>query len=396
MGGIPGFAAGTTQLPPGAGPFIALLRAAGLWKSTGGGGGMGPQTEAQSLGWRDFTQQGTQAMQTAADRTGAAFEETAAKVNKTFESALQGVPGLFGTSQVTAEDMRKSQLGIYQPKADEYLRQLSDEVLNGKDWGAGVDIKDAAKRAGIDPNLPNDIILELVKEAWNNSSLFAEGKNLDLINTDAVKAAIEQQQKELSGQASLKAMFGITDENLQQQSEALGQGLAAVFGGAADSEAVKGTGVALMGGITVGLSDTGAASTAVGTMANAMKTAIGTPENQTALYDNGYATWGAWGKGLAAAAAAAPIPTPGGGVGPAEKPPGTTPPGKAVGVGYWQGGWMTVHANETIYAPRGTTVRNARESNRGGTTIVNNVTINSQIDKEAFLAEMARRVRRAS
>jgi hypothetical protein len=57
---------------------------------------------------------------------------------------------------------------------------------------------------------------------------------------------------------------------------------------------------------------------------------------------------------------------------------------------------MTVHANETIYAPRGTTVRNARESNRGGTTIVNNVTINSQIDKEAFLAEMARRVRRAS
>jgi hypothetical protein len=146
------------------------------------------------------------------------------------ENALQSVPGLFGTSQVTAEDMRKSQLGIYQPKADEYLRQLSDEVLNGKDWGANVDIKDAAKRAGIDPNLPNDIILELVKEAWNNSSLFAEGKNLDLINTDAVKAAIEQQQKELSGQASLKALFGINDENLKTQSEQLGQGLAAVFG----------------------------------------------------------------------------------------------------------------------------------------------------------------------
>ncbi len=393
--GVPGFAGGTTQLPPGAGPFIALLRAAGLWKSVDSSGGMGPKTQAESAGWRDFTNQGTEAMQTAADRTGAAFEETAAKVNKTFESALQSVPGLFGTSQVTADDMKKSKLGLYQPKADEYLRQLSDEVMNGKDWGAGVDIKDAAKRAGIDPNLPNDIILELVKEAWNNSSLFAEGKNLDLINTDAVKAAIEQQQKELSGQASLKALFGITDENLQAQSEALGQGLAAVFGGASETDAVKGAGSALMAGITTGLSDQTAASTAVNTMAGAMKTAIGTPENQTALYDNGYASWGAWGKGLAAAAAAAPLPMPGGGQGPATNP-NTTPPGRAVGTGFWQGGWMTVHANETLYAPRGTQVRNAREGARGGVTVINNVTIASQIDKEAFLSEMSRRIRRAS
>lgn len=392
-GRIPGFATGTTQLPPGAGPFIALLQAAGLWKSVDTSGGMGPKTQAESLGWRDFTNQGVQAMQTAADRTGAAFEETAGKVNKTFESALQSVPGLFGTSQVTADDMRKSQLGLYQPKADEYLRQLSDEVLNGKDWGAAVDIKDAAKRAGIDPNLPNDIILELVKEAWNNSSLFAEGKNLDLINTDAVKAAIEQQQKQLSGQASLKALFGITDENLTQQSEALGQGLAAVFGGASDTDAVKGAGAALMAGITTGLSDPGAASGAVKGMADAMKTAQGTPENQAALYDNGYGAYGAWSKGWAAAAAAAPIVPPGGGtVGPV-----TNPASKAVGTGFWQGGWMTVHAGETLYAPRGTTVRNARESSRGGgVTVVNNVTINSQIDKEAFLADMARRIRRAS
>ena len=317
---------------------------------------------------------------------------TAASVNKTFESALQSVPGLFGTSQVTAEDMRKSQLGIYQPKADEYLRQLSDEVLNGKDWGAGVDIKDAAKRAGIDPNLPNDIILELVKEAWNNSSLFAEGKNLDLINTDAVKAAIEQQQKQLSGQASLKALFGITDENLQQQSEQLGQGLAAVFGGASESDAVKGAGAAIMGGITAGLSDPGAASTAVAGMANAMKTAQGTPENQTALYDNGYGAYAAWSKGWAAAAAAAPIVPPGGGT----MGPVTNPAGRAVGTGFWQGGWMTVHANETLYAPRGTEVRNAREGGRGGTVVNNYVTIASQIDEEAFLSKLARRVRRAS
>jgi hypothetical protein len=54
-----------------------------------------------------------------------------------------------------------------------------------------------------------------------------------------------------------------------------------------------------------------------------------------------------------------------------------------------------VHANETLYAPRGTTVRNARESARGGgTTIVNHVTINRQIDEAALLARLARQVRR--
>ena len=77
--------------------------------------------------------------------------------------------------------------------------------------------------------------------------------------------------------------------------------------------------------------------------------------------------------------------------------PVENPAGKAVGVGYWTGGYMTVHANETIYAPRGTQVRNARESARGnGTTIINNVTINRQVDEAALLARLARQVRRAS
>jgi len=66
-----------------------------------------------------------------------------------------------------------------------------------------------------------------------------------------------------------------------------------------------------------------------------------------------------------------------------------------VGVGYWSGGWMTVHANETIYAPRGTSVQTARESAEAGGTVVNNyVTINRAIDEEAFLARMARRLQR--
>jgi len=358
-------AGGTTQLPPGAGPIVALLGSLGLWKSAGAGAQIGPKTADQARGWQDFTQKGVQAMQTAADRTGAAFEDTAKKVNQTFESALQGVPGLFGTSSVTADDMRKSQLGLYQPKADEYLRQLSDEVLNNKEWGDKVDIKDAAKRAGIDPNLPNDIILELVKEAWNNSSLFAEGKNLDLINTDAVKAAIEQQQKELSGQASLKALFGINDENLQKQSEALGAGLASVFGGASETDAVKGAGTALFAKTMVGFTDPGVAAAGVKGMADSIVTATGTPENQAALYDAGGAGYDTYFNGWKAKANAAPIVPPGGGSGTA--PPGGTPPaGNALGTPSWRGGWTVAgeYGPELLNLPGGTSIYDAPTSQR--------------------------------
>lgn len=358
-------AGGTTQLPPGAGPIISLLGSLGLWKSANTGSSMGPKTADQARGWQDFTQKGVQAMQTAADRTGAAFEDTAKKVNQTFESALQGVPGLFGTSQVTAQDMELSKYGAYKPKADEYLRQLSDEVLNGKDHGDKVDIKDAAKRAGIDPNLPNEIILQLVKDAWSNSSLFAEGKNLDLINQDAVKAAIEQQQKEMSGQASLKALFGINDENLQKQSEALGQGLASVFGGASETDAVKGAGTALFAKTMVGFTDPATAAAGVKSMADSIVTATGTPENQAALYDAGGAGYDTYYHGWVAKANAAPIVPPSGGSG--TTPPGGTPPaGNALGTPFWRGGWTVAGENgpELLNLPGGTAIYDAPTSQR--------------------------------
>ena len=208
--------------------------------------------------------------------------------------------------------------------------------------------------------------------------MFAEGKNLDLINTDAVKAAIEQQQKQLSGQASLKALFGITDENLQQQSEQLGQGLAAVFGGASETDAVKGAGAAIMGGITAGLSDPGAASTAVAGMANAMKTAQGTPENQTALYDNGYGAYAAWSKGGSSSGAAPIVP-------PRRRHNGTChEPSRPQSVPA-SGRRLDDRARQRDTLRPGTEVRNAREGGRGGTVVNNYVTIASQIDEEAFL-----------
>ena len=388
-------AEGTTDIP---GWLERGLTALGLWIPQQQARQYGPPTREEAYGtWRKIEQKGTEALQQTAKKAGDAFEDAAKNTNDAFKSALQSVPGLFGTSQVTGDQMRMAELGVPQNFADDYLRRLSDEVLNGVDW-EGVDITDAANRAGIDPNLPANVILELFKNAWNDSSLFANAGNLDLINQDAVKAAIEQQQKELQGKANVLQLFGITDKNLQEQSDALGAGLASVFGKAAESDAMKAAGTQAFAAIGAGFSDNNTAVAAVGGMAKAVITATGTPENAAALEDAGkaaaFAYYGGWKSFMSEAAP----PPPGGNttpIGPAPAP--AAAPGRAVGVGYWAGGWMTVHANETIYAPRGTSVQTARESAEGGRMVVNNnnyITINRAIDEEAFLARMARRLQR--
>lgn len=138
------------------------------------------------------------------------------------QSALQNVPGLFGTSQVTDEQMQMAELGIPQNFADDWIRRLSDEVLNGVDW-EGVDIQDAARRAGIDPSLPAEAILGMVKEKWNDKSFFADPANLDLINLDAVQAELQRQAAMKAGAQNLLSMFGITPETAEADGQATGQ-----------------------------------------------------------------------------------------------------------------------------------------------------------------------------
>ena len=174
------------------------------------------------------------------------------------KSALQAVPGLFNTSSVTQGQLDMAKLGIPQNFADDWLRHLTDEVVNGVQWD-DADIKDAAARAGIDPSLPAKAILDMVSAQWNDSSLFAGGKNTDLINMDAVKAALDKQQAQASGKDALMALFGIQGD-IQQQGVAAGgqlrtgiqQGLtgagaggAAAPGGAMDISSV------LLGGSTI-------------------------------------------------------------------------------------------------------------------------------------------------
>lgn len=392
FGGIPRFADGTT----GAGAFgdalRGLARMLGLWK----GESYGPPAPSGPA-WNDFLNTGKNAMQKAAATAGTAFTDAAKGTARDWKNAIQGalgkVPGLFGTSEVTDRQMKLAAAGVPQNFADDYLRRLTDEVLNGKDW-AGVDIKDAAKRAGIDPNLPNEIILDLVKEAWSNGSFFANKENLGLINTDAVKANLEQQQKEMQGKQNLMAMFGLADPNNQAQIDALGQGIAAIWGQASQSTAVQGAGKATMASMMTGMADPATAAAGMTGVGNALTTAIGTPENIAILQQGGQTAAATWLAGWKAYMAGATVPPPSG-VTPPLPPANTSPtaPQKAIGTDYWYGGAVTVHRNETLYLPRGTRIARPGQGGGNGAVVNNYVTINQRVDEEAFLAKMARRLR---
>lgn len=179
----------------------------------GGGSQFADLTQAAQLGAKYIAQGG--------DAAGKKIAAAMKKATDELKNALSKVPGLFGASQVTQQQMDLAALGVPQNFADDWLRRLTDEVVNGVNW-EGVDIKDAALRAGIDPSLPAKAILELVKSKWNDSSFFAGGKNTELINQDAVKEALQRQADAKSGQQAIYAMFGITPEQAQGQAVALG------------------------------------------------------------------------------------------------------------------------------------------------------------------------------
>lgn len=164
---------------------------------------------------RQATEEAIKENQRAAEKAANAFEAAAERAAAAFESSLKAVPGLFGTSSVTESQMKLAAAGVPQNFADDYLRRLSDEVLNkdAPDY-ADVDIYDAAKRAGIDGSLPKEAILELFRAAWEDSSLFAGGANTDLINQSAVQAELARGEKSAAGEEALKALFGIESDDV--------------------------------------------------------------------------------------------------------------------------------------------------------------------------------------
>jgi hypothetical protein len=144
------------------------------------------------------------------------LEDGAKKANQELKSALDKVPGLFSASQVTEQDMKDTELGVYQEKADEYLRRLRDEVQNGNDW-EDVSLEEARaglERAGLEVGSTAEQTVALLEKAINDSSLYSAVENIPIfINEEAVKFTQELQSKSEEGRKNIYEYFGlVTDE----------------------------------------------------------------------------------------------------------------------------------------------------------------------------------------
>lgn len=329
----------------------------------------------------------------ASDLGGASKEFKAAVTE--FEGMLGRVPGLFGSSPVTGEQMELAEMGVPQNFADDYLRRLTDEVLHGVDW-EGVDIQDAARRAGIDPSLPAEAILKLFGDAWRDSSLFANPENLDLINTGAVEEQMQRQLAAQAGRANIMQFLGLTEEDVQGQGMALtGDILAGLIQGISP-EVTGPVGEKLFGSINDGLIN--APTDASGqTFAAALQTSFGGESSTRTLEDAGARIADSIYRGYMDAVTGNYDWTP------PIKPPTTTTPNTpttpatkvnevgrlAAGATWWRGGWSWVgeRGPELVNLPRGAQVLNARQSAQavqGGATINMQVVASANVDAEAI------------
>ena len=362
--GVPGFADGTG----------APIPSPDTLKKAGAAFAGGNVSEFQALmGLTDAVKENTKAQKEG---------------NTAFADAISNVEGLFGTSQVTRKQMDMAELGVPQNFADNYLRRLTDEVMNGVDW-EGVDIQDAASRAGIDPNLPAEAILEMFRQAWADSSLFANSENLDLIDKGAVEESIKRQQEQLQGQANIMALFGLTDENLTGQIEGLGVALSSGLNGAIKPEQFTGVGQTAFAGTAAAFTDEDIAATAMTNAAGAMASAVSVPAVSSAWADAGAAAWGSFTSGFGPTGAAPGPPT--------EADSGGIPHFAAGGVARGGLAWVGENGPELVSLPSGTRVYDAASSaDMAGTTqIINiNAIVREQLDLKQLVWEVKRELKR--
>jgi hypothetical protein len=150
--------------------------------------------------------------ETSARKAGKLLEDGARKANQELKSALDKVPGLFSTTQVSEQDMKDGKLGIYTDKVDEKLRRLKDEVLNGVDW-ADVSIEDAQaaiEKIGVKAANTKEGVLQQFEDLWNSQALWADMSNIEQwIDKGAVEQQLSLQQKSEEGRNNIYKFFGV-------------------------------------------------------------------------------------------------------------------------------------------------------------------------------------------
>jgi hypothetical protein len=181
--------------------------------------------------------------ESAAKRAGKELERAAKKAADELKSALKSVPGLFGRSPITKEQIDLANQGVPQNFADDYLRRLQDEVFNDKDW-ADVSIEEAKAalaKIGITASENNKAAFEQFAQAWDSSALFADKENLKFINQEAVKLQLDLQEKAKQGQANIYELFGIAvEEAVDSVASGIGGGGGASVGGGISGGAAGG------------------------------------------------------------------------------------------------------------------------------------------------------------
>ena len=231
-------ASGGTFGPPAPGQFFGGFGGGGT-VNTGSAGYLAGQAQAQAAAAAarvkadaaaraEAIKEQTKASKQAASGAQSAFEDAAKGTQKAFEnvvdklkSALEKVPGLFSPSKVTQEDIDASKAGVYQPKADEILRQVKSAAENPADRnrfaGQIQQIKDALNRIGVKPADDLKALAAQAEQAWSNQSLFSAKENLSLINKDAVKIQLDLAKKAEAGRQNIYEYFGATIDAVKEQ-----------------------------------------------------------------------------------------------------------------------------------------------------------------------------------
>ena len=189
---------------------------------TPGGGDMADMRSEWTEQWRQQNIEATRAAIRENERVArsneSAWRSTAESVRRDFrdvaeevKSTIMDIPGLFGASSVTAEQMQLAEWGVPQRFADDLRRRLEDEVLNGVDW-SDIDPASIFGRAGIDQTLDPRAQMALFNQKWADQSLFADADNLSFFNQDAIRAELERQRMSKLGQQNIMGMFGLGED----------------------------------------------------------------------------------------------------------------------------------------------------------------------------------------
>lgn len=174
--------------------------------------------QRQQQAYEESLRDQEQAQKEAIGSNERAWKDSAKQVADAFSDAaddlkdkISRIPGIMGTSEVTAEQLKMAEYGVPQNFADDARRRLNDEILNKVDYP---DIDPAAlfARAGIDPSLDPRAQLALFNQKWADSSLFADPANLGLFNRDAIAAEFERMRQSELGQQNILGAFGLGED----------------------------------------------------------------------------------------------------------------------------------------------------------------------------------------